>query len=386
MRTLVKHAVGGGWGSDASSGSTEEVAVIRGADFPAVAVGDTSRVPVRWEEARKIPQRTLEAGDIVLEISGGTSDRPTGRTVFVSRRLLESLGRRAIPASFCRLLRVDDTLADPEYVYWWLQGMYAAGRTWSYQNRSTGIANFQFEHFLDTETVRLPARDEQREIAATLGALNDKIESNQRAVELAEGLGDAIFLSHVASQIELSRISTITMGSSPPGASYNEISDGVPFYQGTRDFGVRFPERRVWTTEPVRLASVNDTLFSVRAPVGEVNRAREICCVGRGVAAISSATPSALFYALRSSAPIWEPFQGEGTVFGAVNKDDLAKALIPWPSATQLANVEERLGALDGKVESLVEESEKLVKLRDALLPEILNGRIRVPTAPGDRT
>ncbi|MCB0878271.1 MAG: restriction endonuclease subunit S, partial [Thermoleophilia bacterium] len=175
MRELVTHAIGGGWGSDESEDGLEQVAVIRGADFPSAAVGDVSGVPVRWESARKIPQRLLQPGDIILEGSGGTSDRPTGRTVFASARLLESIGRPAIPASFCKLVRIDQRSADPYYVYWWLQGMYADGRTWSYQNRSTGIANFQFEHFLDTEMVDLPAMAEQRAIAATLGALDDKI-------------------------------------------------------------------------------------------------------------------------------------------------------------------------------------------------------------------
>ena len=169
MRQLVAHAVGGGWGHDAPTNTTERVAVIRGADFPAVALGDVSHLPIRWEERKKLLSRLLQPGDLVLEISGGTSDRPTGRTVFASRRLLDGIGAPTIPASFCRLVRIDVAQADPKYVYWWLQGMYAGGRTWAYQNRSTGIANFQFEHFLDTEVVELPPIEEQRGIAATLG-------------------------------------------------------------------------------------------------------------------------------------------------------------------------------------------------------------------------
>ncbi|WP_276938352.1 MULTISPECIES: hypothetical protein [Ferrimicrobium] len=379
IRNLIAHAVGGGWGYGAPKASTELVVVIRGADFPAIAVGDGSLVPVRWEERKKLPTRLLVPGDIVLEISGGTSDRPTGRTVFVSERLLESIGKPTIPASFCRLVRVDQTKADPYYVYWWLQEMYAAGRTWAYQNRSTGIANFQFEHFLDAEMIYLPSIEEQRAIAATLGALDDKIESNRRAIDLAEQLADQLFAVKVADLIVLTDVAVLTMGSSPPGDTYNLDGVGLPFYQGVRDFGRRYPGHRVWTTGAVRLAYDNDSLVSVRAPVGELNRSLETCCIGRGVAAVSSEFPSCIYYALRASDATWEPFQHEGTVFGAINKSDLSNARLPWPASDALDALENQLSAIDDKIRSLSKEIEELTSLRDTLLPELLSGRIRFP-------
>lgn len=210
IRELVSHSVGGGWGSDSPDPGTERVAVIRGADFPGVSVGDVSSVPLRWESSRKIPQRTLQSGDIILEGSGGTSDRPTGRTVFVSRRLLDRFDVPVIPASFCRLVRIDRTLAAPHYVYWWLQGMYADGRTWGYQNRSTGIANFQFQHFLDTESVHLPPMQEQRAIAAMLGALDDKIESNRRQRALLRSLGLTRYVAALESESRVVALGDVT--------------------------------------------------------------------------------------------------------------------------------------------------------------------------------
>lgn len=378
MRALVSHSIGGGWGDDLPMDGTEKVAIIRGADFPGVAGGDVSTVPLRWESTRKLPQRTLEVGDIVLEGSGGTSDRPTGRTVFISESLLAKFDVPVIPASFCRLVRIDHSKADPHYVYWWLQGMYAEGRTWAYQNRSTGIANFQFQHFLDAEIVRLPRWEEQRAIAATLGALDDKIESNRRTIGTLQQLGDAIFAASSNESRLLSEVADITMGSSPKGADLNEDGDGLPFYQGTRDFGFRFPSLRVWTTAPVRTAAKNDTLMSVRAPVGALNRAHADCCIGRGVAAIHSEThPSTLYYAMRSSKSAWNKFQGEGTVFASVNKTDVHDAEVRWAGDDATLKLEERLHAIDARIESLEEESRRLAALRDTLLPELLSGRVR---------
>jgi len=55
-----------------------------------------------------------------------------------------------------------------------------------------------------------------------------------------------------------------TMGQSPPGRSYNQEGIGMPMFQGDADFTFRFPEERIYTTEPKRLAHPNDTLISVR--------------------------------------------------------------------------------------------------------------------------
>ena len=78
----------------------------------------------------------------------------------------------------------------------------------------------------------------------------------------------------------------VTMGQSPPGDTYNENGTGFPFFQGKTDFGFRFPSNRVYCTDPKRLANKNDTLISVRAPVGDTNLAASDCCIGRGVAAV----------------------------------------------------------------------------------------------------
>ena len=66
----------------------------------------------------------------------------------------------------------------------------------------------------------------------------------------------------------LSDIAEITMGMSPPGTTYNEVGDGMPFFQGRRDFGFRYPQERVYCTDPKRMAEKDDILLSVRAPVG----------------------------------------------------------------------------------------------------------------------
>jgi type I restriction enzyme S subunit len=84
----------------------------------------------------------------------------------------------------------------------------------------------------------------------------------------------------------LGKVANIIMGQSPPGSTYNENGDGVPFYQGVADFGNKYPSRRISCTAPTRFAEKGDILLSIRAPIGRVNRASEKCSVGRGLAII----------------------------------------------------------------------------------------------------
>ncbi len=245
---------------------------------------------------------------------------------------------------------------------------------------STGQTELS-RHRLALLQLTVPPLDEQRAIAATLGALDDKIESNRRVIDLSEALADQLFARESKISVALKNVATLTMGSSPPGDTYNELGEGLPFYQGVRDFGRRFPGYRIWTTGAVRLAHQNDTLISVRAPVGELNRSREECCIGRGVAAVASQHPSTLYYSLRASSTNWTPFQQEGTVFGAVNKSDLANVQVPWPCMDTLPGLEASLTTIDDKIQSLSIEIEQIMTLRDTLLPELLSGRIRVTEA-----
>ncbi len=80
----------------------------------------------------------------------------------------------------------------------------------------------------------------------------------------------------------------------------------------------------------------------------------------------------------RGAVYTWEPFHGEGTVFGAIGRDDLARVQVDWPDGTDLEPV---LSGLDARLDAAQVESRTLGALRDALLPELLSGRLRVPEA-----
>lgn len=178
----------------------------------------------------------------------------------------------------------------------------------------------------------------------------------------------------------LSDIAVITMGQSPKGDTFNETGNGAVFYQGRTDFGFRFPTRRLYTTEPKRMAECGDTLMSVRAPVGDLNVAYEECCIGRGLASIRSKDnhQSFILYTLFTLKNQLDVFNGEGTVFGSINKDSLNSMEIIIPPVDLIDRFESITNPIDRAIRNNYEEICRLQAIRDSLLPKLMNGEIDV--------
>ncbi|MEM2125996.1 MAG: restriction endonuclease subunit S [Candidatus Methanosuratincola sp.] len=152
----------------------------------------------------------------------------------------------------------------------------------------------------------------------------------------------------------LGSVAEIIMGQSPPGSTYNENGNGLPFYQGVVDFGTRYPTPRVYCSEPTRIAEPGDILFSVRAPIGRINIASERCCIGRGLAAIRlkhSQDRTFVEYALKGMSNQWDIFEEGGSVFGNARKEDLQSLEIIWPAPEIRRAIAHILGTLDDKIE-----------------------------------
>ncbi|HFO1381781.1 restriction endonuclease subunit S [Pseudomonas aeruginosa] len=228
--------------------------------------------------------------------------------------------------------------------------------------------------FVDFDPVRAKAEGRQPEgMDATTAALfPDSFEESEMGLVPKGWSHSTVGLSFV-----------LTMGQSPPGDTYNEVGEGLPFYQGRTDFGFRFPKQRIFCTEPTRLAGAGDTLVSVRAPVGDVNIALEACALGRGVAGLRhpEGHQSFVFYAVRCLKPHFEMYDGEGTVFGSINKKDFQSLPVVVPTTEVLSAFEVVVAPLDAAVENNEQKLRSLTQLRDTLLPRLISGQLRLPEA-----
>lgn len=123
---------------------------------------------------------------------------------------------------------------------------------------------------------------------------------------------------------KLSEISYITMGQSPSSKYYNNEENGLPFLQGRTTFGDKYPYFDTWTTNWNKEAQVNDLLFTVRAPVGDINISPCKIAIGRGLAAIhpTSVSYQYLYYLLISNKSKFIT-SSAGTIFDSINKNSL---------------------------------------------------------------
>lgn len=178
----------------------------------------------------------------------------------------------------------------------------------------------------------------------------------------------------------LSDIADITMGQSPNGSSYNEDGNGTVFFQGRAEFGFRFPTIRLYTTEPKRMAQKNDVLLSVRAPVGDLNVAHEDCCIGRGLGAIHSKDnhQSFVLYTIFSLRKELDVFNGEGTVFGSINRDSLNSIPVTIPPKELMDKFEALISPMDKIILNNHDENSRLASIRDELLPRLMAGDLNI--------
>ncbi|MDW1743423.1 restriction endonuclease subunit S [Vibrio sp. Vb2531] len=198
---LLDKTIGGDWGKEEPDEKhTEEVRIVRGTDIPKLHGGAIESVPVRYVESKKLKTRKLERGDIVIEVSGGSKDQPTGRSLFISDNILKRLELPSEPASFCRRFN-PKSYEIGLLLAVHFQLMYQAGKTWEYQNQSTGISNFQTKYFLEAEHIVIPSDDVLDAFVKQVSPMMDMIHSNQN-IELAK-LRDTLLPKLLSGEIEL---------------------------------------------------------------------------------------------------------------------------------------------------------------------------------------
>ena len=176
----------------------------------------------------------------------------------------------------------------------------------------------------------------------------------------------------------LSELATITMGQSPSGSSFNEEGNGIIFYQGRTEFGFRFPSIKLFTTEPTRFSTPRSILMSVRAPVGDINVSKKRCCIGRGLASIEPFMKSYSFvlYTIKGQSEQLDLYNGEGTVFGSINRKELEGLSVIIPPEDIINSFNELVTPLDTKIEELSDENDNLQIERDTLLPQLMSGSL----------
>ncbi len=232
--------------------------------------------------------------------------------------------------------------------------------------------------------VTVPDLPEQKAIASTLGALDDKMESNQRLIGLAPAL--------VRARVEQALLAGVE---DVPVASLADFVNGGAYTKGATGAGrmvIRIAELNsgpgnstVYNELDVpeeKTARAGDILMSWSGSLGVYRWARDEAIINQHIfKVIPRAYPTWLVYDRLEA--VMDVFRGyaadKATTMGHIKRGDLVATHVSVPSPEVIARLDADLSPLWGRLLVAEQENLRLEALRDALLPELISGRVRVP-------
>jgi type I restriction enzyme S subunit len=354
---------------------------------------DWDKVPYCQIEEKNIPKFLLKEGDIVIARTGAT----VGYAKYIKKGI-----PTAVFASYLVRIRLKKD-CDARYIGFLIESdIYKRFIKANISGAAQPQANAQV---LTSYPAPIAPLNVQRKIAAILSAYDDLIENNTRRIQILEEMAQTFYkewfvkfrfpgyekvklvdsdLGKIPEGWVVKRfgdVCNIVMGQSPSSKFYNTNGEGLPFHQGVKDFGTRFPTHKTYCTVDKRVADGGDVLVSVRAPVGRINIANSKLIVGRGLAAIrhESLLQSFLFYQLKNIF-VDEDSMGGGSIFNAITKEDMSNIKFLVPNESLDRKFDELIGSLDKQIEKLQSQIENIRRTRGLLLPKLISGVINVET------
>ncbi len=410
LRELLLDSRDGEWGKGEPFDGGHWSSVIRGTDFAGARMGEVSNIPNRVLEDRHLRRKMLAPNDILIETAGGTKDQPTGRTLYITERLLNVLPHPAVCASFARFLRIDATKADPGYIFWLLQDHYHRRELLRFHTQHTGVARFQFTTFADTYEFQLPSPEVQRSVADMLFAYDDLIEINERRTaileDMAQRLFDEWFVRFRYPGHETVPLVETELGMVPEGwwlGTFRECAEVNPETLSPRHAPHEINYIDISSVSVGRVDAVATMEFS-QAP----GRARRIVRDGdviwstvrpnrRSHALLLDVAPNTIastgFAALRSRNSDWawmyeatrtDSFVGflvgraRGSAYPAVVGADFEDVPLIVPPVDLRVKFQTQVGPMHELASTLHRQNNKLRAARDLLLPKLISGEINV--------
>jgi type I restriction enzyme S subunit len=330
------------------------------------------------------------------------------------------------------MLRVkcDPDVLLPEYLYYWLTS--ADGQHYLFSRVSqVGVPQIQTPlKTLREAALPVPPLPVQRRITAILGTLDEKIELNQRMNETLEATARTLFRSWfvdfdpVRARADDTKPQGINgetaalfpdgfedspLGKVPKGWRVESIgklvdvvggstpsTDEPSYWNGEYNFAT--PKDLASLTSPVLLTTERTitaaglerissgllpagvVLMSSRAPIGYLAISEIPVAVNQGFIAMRCADAMPNYYVLQWARENMDEIiaHANGTTFLEISKTNFRplKALVPAEPVLQAYSA--AVTPLYRRIVSNLEESRTLAAMRDALLPKLLSGEVRV--------
>lgn len=186
---VFESQIAGEWGSECAE-NENGTKVLRTTNFTQEGRINYDDVVIRSINQSKVEKKRLHYGDIILEKSGGTEKTPVGRVVFCDEAIEDSV---YLCNNFTQAMRVNQSIASPKYVFYYMWNFHCSGKTELLQNKTTGIRNLQVRLYLDL-SIPLPPLEIQRHIAAVLDKVSDLIAKRRHQLDKLDELVKARFV------------------------------------------------------------------------------------------------------------------------------------------------------------------------------------------------
>ena len=221
LADIIETFISGDWGEETVAEDTpNSVFCVRGADIVPITNHNFTDIPKRYVCDRTKETKLLEAGDLVIEKSGGSPTQSTGRIVYVSEDLIKAKDN-VVCSNFCTAFRVK-TGWNPLYVYYYWQNMYNHGAFFNFEGKTSGIKNLQLDNALSAIEIEYLPLENQNQIVAPLIAIDEKIKVNRQ-------INDNLRASRAQSQtqFELCRGAAVNADVSPNLLTLDRSSRGA---------------------------------------------------------------------------------------------------------------------------------------------------------------
>ena len=185
---ITGKALSGEWGTDDETG--DGIPVLRTTNFTNEGIVNYNDVVTRTITKKKIDNKFLRKGDIIIEKSGGSDKFPVGRVIY-----FEGEEKTYLFNNFTGLLRVkNQDVWYPRYVFYSLYANYKRGGTRAFENKTTGLHNLKTDDYVSRYEVAEMDKAEQILICEKLDKLYEIIKSRRQELQFLDELVKARFV------------------------------------------------------------------------------------------------------------------------------------------------------------------------------------------------
>ena len=192
LADIIETFISGDWGEEKVAEDTpNSVFCIRGADIVPITNHCFNGIPQRFVCDKTIENKTLKAGDLIIEKSGGSPTQSTGRIIYVSEDMIKAIGN-VVCSNFCTAFRVKAGW-NPLYVYYFWQNVYNHGAFFNFEGKTSGIKNLQLDNALSAIDIEYLPLEKQNRTVASLASIDEKIKVNRQINDNLEAMAKQLY-------------------------------------------------------------------------------------------------------------------------------------------------------------------------------------------------